>query len=237
MKRINQALTFCSLAMLAFVFSCGHPESLQSITISPASYTATGSTSAPPAGAQNQFTAYGNYIHPTKTVDITSQVAWTSSSVGNDAIAIINSSPQPNPGQATSTGLSCGTTVITATAGKGVIGPGDADEVVTGTATFTATGSTGCAGSEPVLSVNLASISGTGSETVVSGGNIINCAINSGMVSGNCAAPFQPLAQVTLTASVAPQSWSNCTTNPSPTICTVTMPANGNPAEVTATFN
>lgn len=120
MKRKNIALTLCSLVIFLFVLGCGHEQQLVSIAVSP------GSGGAGPLGAviPVQYTAIGTYIHPPKTVDLTSQVKWTSSVAD---VATINSS-----GLVVPTGIACGSTTITATAEAGA-GAG----IVTGKALFT----------------------------------------------------------------------------------------------------
>lgn len=119
MKRKNIALTVCSLAIFLFVLGCGHDQQLVSIAVSPSA------TSVGPLGAviPVQLTAYGTYIHPPKTANITNQVKWTTSVAD---VATVNSSGLVLP-----TGIACGTTNITATGGTSVI--------VTGMATFTVT--------------------------------------------------------------------------------------------------
>ena len=110
--------------MLVFALSCGHPRALQSVTVSP--------TSAGLIGSSNdgsiQYTAYGHFIHPVETVDISKDVTWSSSAPGFVTIS---------DGLVTHIGDSCGGTLITAAAGKGVVGPGTSNVVVTGTALFT----------------------------------------------------------------------------------------------------
>jgi|ERR1700756_1552390 hypothetical protein len=58
----------CTVAL--FVPSCGHDQQLVSITVQPSGFVFEG------VGAQGQFTALGNYIHPPQTKDITNQVVW-----------------------------------------------------------------------------------------------------------------------------------------------------------------
>lgn len=134
MNRLNQVALICSLGMLAFVLSCGHPTQLQSLSVNPASAT------VGPLGAvlPVQYTAYGAFIHPPSTVDVTKEVTWSSNIPD---IATVNSS-----GMVTPAGFACGTTLITATAKKGLIGPGSSDVVVVATSTFTVTDPnvTGC---------------------------------------------------------------------------------------------
>jgi hypothetical protein len=54
-----------------FVPSCGHEQQLVSITLQPS-----GGFVFEGFGAQGQFTAFGNFIHPPETKDITNQVVW-----------------------------------------------------------------------------------------------------------------------------------------------------------------
>ncbi len=125
---MKNVAVFCSLALLVFTLSCGHPMTLESITVSPTSQTVTGSGSAL-ANFPTKFTAYGNFIHPKEMVDVSSQVTWTTSV---PLVATVDST-----GHVSATGNgSCGTVLVTATAGKGVVGPGTSDVVVIGTATF-----------------------------------------------------------------------------------------------------
>ncbi len=101
---------------------------LLSITVSPTTQTVTGSGSAL-ANFPTKFTAYGNFIHPKEMVDISNQVTWTTSV---PLVATVDSS-----GHVSATGNgSCGTVLVTATANKGLVGPGTSDVIVTGTATF-----------------------------------------------------------------------------------------------------
>jgi hypothetical protein len=58
-------------AVVLFVLSCGHDQKLVSIALQPA-----GGFVFEGFGAQGQFTAYGTYIHPPETKDITNQVVW-----------------------------------------------------------------------------------------------------------------------------------------------------------------
>jgi hypothetical protein len=88
-------------AFMAFP-SCGFDRKLVSITIDPP-----GATIAGPLVTVN-FKAYGNYIHPPDTRDITDSVVWTSAAP--KVISIVS-----NTGVATS-GSFCGTNItITAT--------------------------------------------------------------------------------------------------------------------------
>lgn len=120
-----KACFLCVLALsLVLIPSCGHPTQLASISVQPAGVTVFGRG----ANAQAQFTATGQFIHPTETRDITSQVTW--STLFPD-VATIDSK-----GVATS-GFACGITVITATAGNDIGVPFDSKAITTATATFT----------------------------------------------------------------------------------------------------
>jgi hypothetical protein len=79
-------------------------------------------------GGQVQFTATGQFVNPSKNVDVTDQVAWSSLV---PQVVTVNAQ-----GLATS-GLACGTSVITATASGPLIGNVGAGAIVTGTASFT----------------------------------------------------------------------------------------------------
>jgi hypothetical protein len=226
MKPMYKALTFCSLAMLVFALSCGHPMTLESITILPTSDTVTG-TGPALANFPVKFTAYGHFISPTEQVDISNDVTWTSDV---PLIATVDST-----GVVTATGNgSCGTVLITATAHKGVVGPGTAQVIVIGTATFTVndTSNPNCGGTAlPTLAVIE---SGTGTGNVVSSPVGINCTSNSGV----CSASFAAGTLVTLTATPTGTStfgaWSsNCTVTGANT-CQVSV---GSSLAVTAAFN
>jgi hypothetical protein len=236
MKLMNKVLTLCSLGMLVAVLSCGHPKTLESITISPSSGGINGSGPVIPSGPDttNYFKAYGNFINPTEVVDITNKVTWTTST---PAVATVAAIPDPILGEGvTATGVDCGTTVITAAAGKNVIGSGGSDSVavVYATATYTVTDTVACTGGEPVLAVGFA---GAGSGTVTGGG--INCIDNSGGASGVCQEGFPAGSQVSLTATPTGAStfasWSGCTTVTGAS-CVVTLSGSGI-TSVTANFN
>jgi hypothetical protein len=211
--------------------------SLQSITVSPSSGGIQGTGSVLPSGpaTANFYKAYGNFIHPKEMIDITSEVDWSSDV---PAVATVSSTSNPIPGEVpgevTATGVDCGTTVITATAGKGVIGPGTANAIVIGTSTYTVTDVIACTGGEPVLAVSFA---GAGSGTVMGGG--INCIDGAGAASGICQAGFTSGSQVSLTATATGTStfasWSGCTTIVGAN-CLVTVSGTGI-TSVTATFN
>jgi hypothetical protein len=236
MKPMKKVLTLCSLGMLVSVLSCGHPKTLESITVTPVNGGITGTGPVVPSGpaTTNYYHAYGNYINPTEIVDITDEVTWSTSV---PAVATVAASATPTLGEAvTATGTDCGATVITAAAGKNLIGSGSAgaDAVEYGTATYTVTDTVACTGGEPVLSVDFA---GAGSGTVTGGG--IDCIDTSGGAAGICQESFLAGSQVSLTATPTGAStfasWSGCTTFTGNS-CVVTLSGSGI-TSVTATFN
>ena len=105
MKRSYIGLAMSVLVIVAALVafpSCGFKRQLVSITIDPPGASIVGQ------GVTVNFKAYGNYIHPPDSRDITDSVVWTSAAP--DVIAIV-----PNTGVAKS-GFECGTNItITAT--------------------------------------------------------------------------------------------------------------------------
>lgn len=90
----------CSLTVLP---SCGSRQQLVSISLQPSN----GFVFEGP-GATGQFTAYGTYIHPPVTKDITDQVVWT--------IDIANFGTLTQTGKITYTRIDgCGSGQVTAT--------------------------------------------------------------------------------------------------------------------------
>jgi hypothetical protein len=69
-------LLILMMVVVLFIPSCGHDQTLESISVSPATVTYQG------IGASAQYTALGSYIHPPETKDITNQVVW-SVDIGN----------------------------------------------------------------------------------------------------------------------------------------------------------
>jgi hypothetical protein len=110
--------------VLAFPLGCGHPTTMVGLTVTP---TTAGVVGEGVAG-QIQFKALGQFVHPTETRDVTNQVAWSS--------AIPNVVTVNQQGLATS-GLACGVSTITATAGEPLIGNVGTGAIVTATASFT----------------------------------------------------------------------------------------------------
>ena len=109
--------------------SCAHNQHLVSISITPSSVTFL----SPTTDITFQLEAYGTYIHPPETRDITSQVTWQS--LSTDLVVVTNAGVV-----STSQTGHCGITAVTASV---YTESGNSDgNVVTGSATMTVVDST-----------------------------------------------------------------------------------------------
>lgn len=123
---IRKVLVVGAVALVApallTVSGCGRGQRLESISLQPTSVTFL----SPGTNITFQLKAYGTYIHPPETKDITSQVKWQS--LSTDLVLV-------SPAGIVSTSQSgrCGITDVTATASGG----GASGNVVVGTATMT----------------------------------------------------------------------------------------------------
>jgi hypothetical protein len=216
MKRMSPGrwLSFSVLAgaagLLMSLSSCARSQQLQGITISPSAFTYF-SPSAP--GSQPNpipLTAYGAYIHPPETKDITSQVTWASDQT---VVADVSS------GGVLTAGTSCGVANISAsfyTSGK------KSGNVVVGMMTVTVEGpaSQGCPSGTATqnLSVNVTGGPADGAITSTPAG--INC-------GPTCSAAFATGSTVTLTAAPIMGhnflGWASGCTSTSGATCNVTM--------------
>jgi hypothetical protein len=106
-------------AAAVFLPSCGHDQTLQSITVTPSGFVFEG------VGAQGQFTALGTYIHPPATKDITSLVVWK--------IDVANLATITQTGLVTALSV-CGNGNVTATSYSNPANP-TASSLLVGTAT------------------------------------------------------------------------------------------------------
>jgi hypothetical protein len=211
--------------LLWSIASCGRSQQLVSIEVQPNIYTFGASNIPVQAnrGSAVQLRALGSYIHPPVTKDITNQVTWVSSTT---QMMTVNST-----GLLTATGLSCGTTLVSATlqtnTSAGGISSGGA--VVTGSMT----GNVICfAGSGSATLTVTFTGAGFGTVTSSPSGFATSC-----VAPASCVGQFAVGTVVMLTAmptgSSTFSSWTNCTpltANP----CSVTM--NGNET-VIAAFN
>lgn len=206
---------------LSSLLSCARGQELTSIAIVPSSFTY-GSASGGGQQTPIPLTAYGTFIHPPATKDITDLVTWASDVT---PVADVDST-----GHLTA-GLSCGGANISATYYKD--GGNTSGPLVVGFMFVTVDGpaSAGCtpAGTEPVLAVNFGS---TGSGTVLSSPPGIDCS-----TPNSCSASFPAGSTITLTGTPTGSSssvnWSGCSSAIG-TTCTVLGIQNN--VTVTATF-
>jgi len=95
---------------------CARDQKLETITLSPA-----GGFVFEGPGAAGQFTAYGNYIHPPETKDISSQVTWTLNiknfgTISPTGLVTYTRADGCGSGQVTATFNNSDNSVVTATA-------------------------------------------------------------------------------------------------------------------------
>lgn len=198
--------------------SCGHDQKLQSITISPATV-----TYQTPQSVSAVLKAYGTYIHPPATKDISAEVTWAT-----DVPSMLVLTPGTDGEQVGPNGI-CGIADVSATAPEGTGGAGN---IVVGYATMTIDGSQPtCPGASSTDGELVVTPAGTGVGTVASSPTGITCPGTA------CGALFTP-GTVTLTATAGENStfggWQQCPT-PSSNQCTVTVAA-GAFVNVIATF-
>ncbi|HSZ61350.1 MAG TPA: hypothetical protein VK828_06115 [Terriglobales bacterium] len=199
--------------------SCGHDKKLVSIQVQPSTFTFL----QPNSGQTINYHAYGTYIHPPATMEITSQVTW--GVLGLADVATIGAST----GTVTTQG-GCGVSGISATAPEGT---GGASNIVVGYGTVTVDNPAilSCPGGSTEQATLAVVLGGTGQGTVTSIPGGATC-------PGPCGAQFTVDSLVVLNAT--PNSghsflgWQGCTPT-SGNSCSLTMPANG--ILVTATFN
>jgi hypothetical protein len=208
------ALVIAATALLS-LSSCAHNQHLASIQVQPS---AGGTFFTADLTAFFQFKAFGTYVHPPHTADITDQVDWQTD---NPQVVQVNSSGVVSP----SGGCGLGNVFATFKDGSNLVVSNSSPVTVDGPA------SSGCpqSGATHNLSVNVASGAGNGAITSSPAG--INC----GTV---CSAAFAVNTSVTLTAAPIPPhtfgAWGGDCTGASGTTCNVSMTTD---IAVTATFN
>lgn len=224
MKLVKNALTVVSLIALAFTGSCSHPTALQSITVDPSTVTFNAASPADFTLITEKFTAFGHFIHPTNTVDISNKVTWK---VNPASFATVDAI-----GNVTPTGAGCGAILITATANRDTIQSGPVDQVIVGEATMNLVipGSQTCGGGTQTLLVSVTDTGGTVSGAISGSATSISGCSNTGGLQ--CVATVATNSAVTLTASAPATFSANCTAI-SATQCTIQMPTDQN---VTVTF-
>jgi len=218
-KWFGIAAFILTAVVLLNLASCARDQKLQGITITPPAVIYGAAVQTGVSQIPVKLTAYGSYIHPPETKDITTQVKWTTD-IAN--VGIIDSS-----GNLTA-GPDCGIANVSAT----VYTSGNTQgNVVVGFATVTVDGpaSLGCpqGGATHNLSVG---VTGGANGVIVSSPSGINC-------GGTCAAPFASGTTVVLTASAAANhtfgTWGGCDSQ-SGLSCSVTLTSD---RTVTASFN
>jgi hypothetical protein len=134
---MKKAGLLCCLSILVFSLSCGHPRAMTSMRITPDTATVNGLGLIVPV----QYRAYGTFIHPAETVEISQQVEWST-----DIPQVATVANGANGGLVTPAGSACGSTNVTATAGRNLVGNGGSGSVMTATAVFKVTDPniTGC---------------------------------------------------------------------------------------------
>jgi hypothetical protein len=219
-KRLSLAGLVGAAALLLTSPNCARSQKLVSIDVTPSSVVY---GAAVPVGVSQvpvKLTAYGSYIHPPETKDITAQVTWSTDIAG---VASVDSSGSLTAGPA------CGIANLSASFYTSSGNP--KGNVVVGFATVTVDGpaSLGCpqGGATHNLSVG---VTGGPNGVIVSSPAGINC-------GSTCAAPFTSGTTVVLTAT--PNSghtfggWGGCDSETG-TTCSVTLNSD---RTVTATFN
>jgi hypothetical protein len=210
-------------SFLLAISSCGDPQELVSIQIQPGAETF-GAANIPiiqDIGLKAQLIAYGTYVHPPVTKDITSQVTWASNET-----QVITVTPS---GLITVAGTACGGSVITATVqtNADASGVSSSGAVVSGNIVATVVCFTGTG---PTITIDFA---GTGTGTISSSPAGLGCAATPG---GSCTGSFPTGTNVTLTA--VPNGvfggWAGCDINSGTTCVLQDLTAD---VTVTATFN
>jgi hypothetical protein len=124
-------IVICAVAVQ--ILSCSSGQQLESITIAPSSE----AFGSPDPQLNVQATAYGNYVHPPATKNITDQVTW---STDTPQVAAVT-----NTGLVSPAGLGCGVATISATVKTNK----PTGNVVVGTMSVTVDGSEpGCPGGQ-----------------------------------------------------------------------------------------
>ena len=227
---LRTAAAAAVLASLLVTLSCAHDQQLTSISVQP---TTEDFGAADPSLGPVQLIAYGHYIHPPVTKDITSQVVWSSNT---PTVAAVTSTGALSPG-----GVDCGNSLVTATVqtNSSAGGRSSSGAVISGSMTANVTcasgtggaggggGSGGGSGSSFVITVDF---SGTGSGTITSLPVGLGCA-------SQCAGPFPAGTNVTFTATPDAGStfggWVGCDTSVGQG-CSVLL---NNNRVITVTFN
>ena len=192
-------------ASLLLMLSCARDQELVSIAVQP---TTENFGASDPSLGPVQLHAYGHYIHPPVTKDITNQVTWTSNT---PAVAVVTSTGALSPG-----GVDCGNSLVTATVktNHSAGGRSSSGALITGSMTANVTcasgtggtGGTGGGGGGSTFALTV-DFSGAGKGTINSTPLGLGCA-------SQCAKSFPAGSNITLTASANAGStfggWVGC---------------------------
>jgi len=220
-KWFGVAALVLTATVLLTLSSCARSQKLQGITISPSAFTYFSPASAGVQQTPIPLTAYGSYIHPLETKDITSQVTWASD---NTIVADVSSA-----GQLTD-GVACGVGNISAsfyTDGN------KSGNVVVGFMTVTVEGpaSQGCPQGTATNNLSVDVTAGAADGVIVSAPAGINC-------GSTCTAAFPANSSVSLTATPISgkqfNGWASGCTTTSGLTCNVTLNTD---VTVSASFN
>jgi hypothetical protein len=222
-RKYVMIVTLVVVAMcLLNLSSCTRNQQLEGITVSPATFTY---FSAAPTGTTQTpipLTAYGSYIHPPETKNITAQVIWTSD---NTVVADVSST-----GQLTD-GVACGIANISASV---YTDNGNMNgNVVVGTMTVTVDGpaSEGCPSGTATSNLAVDVTANPADGVIMSTPSGINC-------GSTCSGTFPTGSSVTLTASPVDGKsflgWASGCTSSSGTTCEVDLTTD---TIVSASFN
>jgi hypothetical protein len=198
--------------------SCGHDQKLTAVTVQPQTFTFLVADS----NQTTTYRAYGTYIHPPATKDITGQATWNTDGL-TDVVTVA-------AGGVITTHGGCGVSDVSATVPAGT---GGSSNIVVGYATVTVNNPNilSCPGGSTTQATLAVILAGTAQGTVTSIPAGATC-------PGPCGAQFNVGSLVVLDAT--PNStdtfggWQGCTPT-SGDSCSLIMPAEG--IVVTATFN
>jgi len=194
--------------------SCMHERKLVSITIHPTAFT----FPTPDPDVHGDFTAFGNYIHPPDTRDITDKVTWKTDVP--QLLQINGGVVSPQPGNV------CGIADVSASMQDG-------GNLIIAYATVTVNDPTNpiCPGGSQTQGVVIVALAGAGTGSVTSLPAGITCPIKS------CGALFNVGSTVVLTATPDTgftfDNWADCTST-TDTTCSVLVTTGS--TVVTATF-
>lgn len=220
---VSRSAGIAALCLSVFgMLSCARDQQLIGISVSPGVENFGG----PDPSLSVNLTAYGRYIHPQVTKNITDKVTWTTNTPG---VATVTSNGVLSP-----QGTDCGNSIITATVqtNNSVGNRSSTGAIISGTMTanVACSGSTGSAGGSGGSSNLTVQFSESGFGTVASNPAGLGC-------TANCTVPFPTGDIITLTATADTGhsfvSWTGCDASQGQT-CTLTLNSD---RTIAVTFN